>query len=55
MSGPRSMTEVVRVDTSHALLEMQCVENFVSLENETVNVGSDEDAVEGCTVPGPSR
>merc|ERR1719508_364329 len=46
MSGPRSMAEVVRVDTSHAVLERQIVEKNVSLEDEAVNVGSDEEAVE---------
>ena len=45
-SGPRSMGEVVRVDTSHAVLERHSVEKIVSSEDETVNVGSDEEAIE---------
>eukprot|EP00092_Neocalanus_flemingeri_P041446 GFUD01045132.1.p1 GENE.GFUD01045132.1~~GFUD01045132.1.p1 ORF type:complete len:543 (+),score=189.01 GFUD01045132.1:159-1787(+) len=45
-SGQRSIGEVIRNDTSQAVLDRQSVEKIVSSEDETVNVGSDEETVE---------
>jgi len=45
-SGQRSLGDLVRPDLSNGVLEKNCVDRIVSSEDETVNVGSDDDAME---------